>query len=175
MELIAYLQYVLALVFVLALIGLTAWLVKRFGAGGGIGGRRGSRVAVLDAAIVDKRRRLLLIRRDNVEHLVMIGGPQDVVIESGIRVEHAARQVEPEFTARSAEPVLREPAAPRPQPPRPQRQPAPEAPAAASPEVEAPAAGRPVRPAEPRPERDVRAERPIRAEREAAPEPDIRA
>ncbi|GEO83160.1 MULTISPECIES: flagellar biosynthetic protein FliO [Alphaproteobacteria] len=49
------------------------------------GGRnRQPRLQVLDAAAVDARRRLVLIRRDNVEHLVMIGGPTDIVIESGI-------------------------------------------------------------------------------------------
>jgi hypothetical protein len=29
-------------------------------------------------------RRLVLIRRDDVEHLIMTGGPVDVVIETGI-------------------------------------------------------------------------------------------
>ena len=49
------------------------------------GGRnRQPRLQVLDAAAVDARRRIVLIRRDNVEHLVMIGGPTDIVIESGI-------------------------------------------------------------------------------------------
>lgn len=49
------------------------------------GGRaRQPRLAVLDAAAVDTRRRIVLIRRDDVEHLVMIGGPTDVVIESRI-------------------------------------------------------------------------------------------
>jgi Flagellar biosynthesis protein, FliO len=51
------------------------------------GGRnRQPRLAVMDAAPVDVRRRLILVRRDNVEHLIMIGGPTDVVIESGIAV-----------------------------------------------------------------------------------------
>ncbi len=49
------------------------------------GGRnRQPRLQVLDAAAVDTRRRLVLVRRDNVEHLIMIGGPTDIVIESGI-------------------------------------------------------------------------------------------
>ncbi|MGB8576221.1 MAG: flagellar biosynthesis protein FliO, partial [Pseudolabrys sp.] len=39
------------------------------------------RVAVIDAAAVDRRRSVVLIRRDNIEHLLMIGGPTDVVIE----------------------------------------------------------------------------------------------
>lgn len=49
------------------------------------GGRnRQPRLQVLDAAAIDARRRIVLIRRDNVEHLVMIGGPTDLVIEAGI-------------------------------------------------------------------------------------------
>lgn len=49
------------------------------------GGRnRQPRLQVLDAAAVDARRRLVLVRRDDVEHLIMIGGPTDVVIESRI-------------------------------------------------------------------------------------------
>jgi hypothetical protein len=49
------------------------------------GGRnRQPRLQVLDAAAVDARRRLVLVRRDGVEHLIMIGGPTDIVIESGI-------------------------------------------------------------------------------------------
>ena len=54
------------------------------------GGRnRQPRLQVLDAAAVDARRRIVLIRRDNVEHLVMIGGPTDIVIESGIGDDRA--------------------------------------------------------------------------------------
>lgn len=50
------------------------------------GGRnRNPRLQVLDAAAVDTRRRLVLVRRDDVEHLIMIGGPTDIVVESGIK------------------------------------------------------------------------------------------
>src|SRR5581483_4496143 len=80
-------QFFLAFVIVLALSGATAWAVRRFGSGrlGGVGMRgRQPRLAVIDYASVDGRRRLILVRRDNVEHLVMIGGPTDVVVESNI-------------------------------------------------------------------------------------------
>jgi flagellar protein FliO/FliZ len=80
-------QFFLAFVIVLGLIGATAWAVRRFGAGriGGAGLRgRQPRLAVVDYASVDGRRRLILVRRDNVEHLVMIGGPTDVVVEPNI-------------------------------------------------------------------------------------------
>jgi len=45
---------------------------------------RNKRLRVVDQAPVDGRRRLVLIRRDEIEHLVMTGGPIDVVIETGI-------------------------------------------------------------------------------------------
>ncbi|MBN8951613.1 MULTISPECIES: flagellar biosynthetic protein FliO [unclassified Rhizobium] len=48
------------------------------------GKSRQQRLQVLDAAAVDARRRLVLVRRDGIEHLIMIGGPTDIVIETGI-------------------------------------------------------------------------------------------
>jgi flagellar protein FliO/FliZ len=67
---------------VLALIGVIAWLVRWLG--GGSARRRQPRLAVIDSASIDRRRTLVLIRRDNVERLVMIGGPNDVVIEQNV-------------------------------------------------------------------------------------------
>jgi flagellar protein FliO/FliZ len=80
-------RFFFAFVIVLALIGLTAFLVRRFGGerlGASSSRGRQPRLAVIDAAAVDGRRRLILIRRDNVEHLLMIGGPSDVVVEANI-------------------------------------------------------------------------------------------
>jgi hypothetical protein len=86
-------RFFIACLVVLALIGLTAWLVRRFGANrlGNTARGRQPRLAVIDAATVDGRRRLVLIRRDNIEHLLMIGGPTDVVIEPNIVRAVAAR------------------------------------------------------------------------------------
>ncbi len=70
----------------LLLIGILYLIRRRSGPSPFLRGgkNRQPRLQVLDAAAVDARRRIVLIRRDNVEHLVMIGGPTDVVIESGI-------------------------------------------------------------------------------------------
>jgi len=57
------------------------------------------RLEVVDHASVDSRRKLVLIRRDGVEHLVMTGGPVDVVIETGITPPAAPPHAETE-TAR---------------------------------------------------------------------------
>ncbi|TCS08959.1 flagellar biosynthetic protein FliO [Rhizobium sp. BK418] len=111
------------------------------------GGRnRQPRLQVLDAAAVDARRRLVLVRRDNVEHLVMIGGPTDIVIESRILPESEAETAS-EFRPQPVEdrPAVRErPAAAiqtrREPPPAPQLRPQPIAPpaaASAEPDLEA--------------------------------------
>lgn len=52
------------------------------------------RLGVVEYSNVDGKRKLLLIRRDNVEHLIMTGGPVDVVIETGIG-EAPKRAAEP--------------------------------------------------------------------------------
>ena len=77
---------IIAFVFVLLLIGAAAWLVRRFGAAQIEAAARGRqpRLAVVDSAAVDGRRKLVIIRRDNVEHLLMIGGPSDVVVETNL-------------------------------------------------------------------------------------------
>jgi hypothetical protein len=49
-----------------------------------ISGDKGQRLGVTDHFSIDKDRKIVLIRRDDVEHLVMIGGPQDLVIEPNI-------------------------------------------------------------------------------------------
>src|ERR1700726_180298 len=90
-------RFFLAFLIVLGSIGAFAWAVRRFGSGrlGGASSRgRQPRLGVIDYASVDARRRLILVRRDNVEHLLMIGGPTDVVVEANIvRAVAASRDV----------------------------------------------------------------------------------
>ncbi|MCJ9674871.1 flagellar biosynthetic protein FliO, partial [Neorhizobium sp. SHOUNA12B] len=69
------------------------------------GKNRQPRLQVLDAAAVDARRRLVLIRRDGVEHLIMIGGPTDIVIESGISTAAPAVPVIPASAANRFQPL----------------------------------------------------------------------
>jgi flagellar biogenesis protein FliO len=124
-------RFFIAFLVVLGLIGLTAWLVRRFGANrlGGAGARgRQPRLAVIDAATVDGRRRLVLIRRDNIEHLLMIGGPTDVVVEQNI-VRAAGRETTLREASR-ATPDLRPAPAETAWPLQPSHEPAPVVPAA---------------------------------------------
>jgi flagellar protein FliO/FliZ len=104
-------RFFIAFVIVLGLIGVTAWVVRRFGAdrlGSSSGRGRQPRLAVIDAAAVDGRRRLVLIRRDNVEHLLMIGGPTDVVVELNIvRAAAGTREATPARPAAAADSLPR--------------------------------------------------------------------
>src|SRR5262249_54197453 len=80
-------RFLIAFAIIFILLLLFFWALRRFGGmrvGAGTTRGRQPRLAVIDAAAVDGRRRLVLIRRDNVEHLLMIGGPSDVVIEQNI-------------------------------------------------------------------------------------------
>src|ERR1700677_4888262 len=66
------------------------------------GGRtRQPRLGLVDAFSLDGQRQLVLIRRDNIEHLVMIGGPNDVLVESQIN-----RAVVPARESNLASPLL---------------------------------------------------------------------
>lgn len=81
-----------ALTLILIVVGLAValvllfWIFRKIAGVGGIGSGRNKqpRLAVLDAAHVDGKRRLVLVRRDDVEHLVLIGGASDVLIEGNI-------------------------------------------------------------------------------------------
>lgn len=79
------------------------------------GGRnRKTRLAVMDATAVDSHRRLVLVRRDDMEHLLLIGGPTDVVVERDIRLTQQRR---PALTGDSSrEAVARPQQLPRPRP-----------------------------------------------------------
>src|SRR4051812_44312357 len=79
---------ILALVIGLCLLGLIAiYLWRAFGRGIRAAAPRGARqprLGIVDAFDLDRHRQLVLVRRDNVEHLIMIGGPNDLLIEEAI-------------------------------------------------------------------------------------------
>lgn len=88
MDYAAYSQFVLALLFVLALIGVLGAIARRLGFGGirAVGGASTRRITVVEVRPLDAKRKLILLRRDQVEHLIVIGPAGETVIESGIIV-----------------------------------------------------------------------------------------
>lgn len=96
MEPEGYLRFVLALVFVLALIGLLAVIARRLGVGfpaGAIKSAGDRRIGVVEVSPLDSRRKLVLVRRDDVEHLLVLSPTEETVIERNIRVNSDFSQI----------------------------------------------------------------------------------
>ncbi len=69
-----------------------------------------SRVEVLESTPVDDERRLVLLRCDRIEHLVMVGGPADLVVENDVKKVRGpgapADAIVPETGKLAAAPIL---------------------------------------------------------------------
>ena len=104
-------QYVSIFAVIFAVLTVLVLLVRRLSGGGlAIPGRNGARgrqprLGIVDVYELDRQRQLILLRRDNVEHLLLVGGPNDVVIERNIQRGRAL-----------AEPALRPEPMPEPEP-----------------------------------------------------------
>jgi len=81
-----YLKYALALVFVLSLIGIFAVIARRagFGLSTSVHGKRQRRLGIVESMNIDGKRKLILIKRDNTEHLILLGTEHDLLIESAV-------------------------------------------------------------------------------------------
>jgi flagellar protein FliO/FliZ len=83
MDLDQYIRFVVALLFVIALIVAVAWLMRRIGLGGvATGAVRHRRLSVVEVMALDAKRRLVLIRKDDREHLILLSNAGDQVVES---------------------------------------------------------------------------------------------
>jgi flagellar protein FliO/FliZ len=81
--------FALGIVLVLILIGL--WALKFFmQTSANLSRGRNRRLMIMESVQLDAKRKVIILRRDDVEHVIMTGGAQDVVVESGIAVEKPA-------------------------------------------------------------------------------------
>jgi flagellar protein FliO/FliZ len=83
----SYFRYLLALIFVVGLILAAGYAARRFGMGLHVAPRqRGQkRLVINEIAALDARRRLVLVQRDETEHLILLGANGETVLESGIQ------------------------------------------------------------------------------------------
>lgn len=105
--------YVLVAAGVLVLLGILLWLSRR-SSGGEIARKApppARRLAVVDQIALDEKRRLVLIQREGVQHLVILGGANELLVESGIGETRGARVGEPR-DLRAHEPVREVPELP---------------------------------------------------------------
>lgn len=84
METLDYLRFLLALAAVVGLIAGAAWAARRFGLAPKVSGMGGGRLGIVAVQSIDTRRKLVLVRRDDREHLIIVSPTAETVIESGI-------------------------------------------------------------------------------------------
>lgn len=83
----SYLRFLAALVLVIGLIGAIAWVARRLGLAGrlaAVGGRGARRLGVIEYMALDSKTRLVLVRRDDTQHLLLLSAGGPVVVERGI-------------------------------------------------------------------------------------------
>ena len=85
MDISSYLRFLLALMFVVGMIGALAYMAKRslpmFRT---INTGPTRRIGIVEVMSLDARRRLVLLRRDGVEHLVILSPTSETVVETNI-------------------------------------------------------------------------------------------
>jgi len=85
--------------------GLYLYRMQLSGESGGLFTPKVRRLAFIERAYLEGGRKLVLIRRDDVEHLILIGGPIDIVIETGIRADGSVGYAADEEEGEVADPV----------------------------------------------------------------------
>lgn len=80
-----YWQALFTLVFVIALMGVLAMLVKKAGLmGAPIQNPKGKRLSLIESLPIDARRRVVIVRQDDAEHLLLLGMESEIVIAQNI-------------------------------------------------------------------------------------------
>lgn len=93
MSFLSFAQAFAALLFVLGLIGLAGWAYRRYGGQFGAAVRptaQTRRLKVVESTNIDGRHRLVLVARDDVEHLLVVGLDTSILVENGITAKGAA-------------------------------------------------------------------------------------
>jgi Meckel syndrome type 1 protein len=99
-----YLTYIYIALAVIALLIILAMVSRAFKSR--VRGRKGKRLGVSEYREIDQTRRLMLVRRDNVEHLILVGGGQSLVIEQNIALEDENEYASPPIARPQPTPQL---------------------------------------------------------------------
>ncbi|HEY0106352.1 MAG TPA: flagellar biosynthetic protein FliO [Rhizomicrobium sp.] len=84
MDVIDFARYIGALALVLGLVGAAGLAARRFGLSALVKPAATRRLAVVETLMVGPRQRLLIVRRDGVEHLLLAGPDGTTVVEAAI-------------------------------------------------------------------------------------------
>ena len=110
------LVYIAAFAVILLLLAIFAWILRKISghnsqAEGNVRGRQ-PRLGIVDTFQLDRQRQLVIVRRDSVEHLLLLGGTNDIVVENSI-----VRSMASQTQSRETGVVARVAAPPQPAPP----------------------------------------------------------
>jgi flagellar protein FliO/FliZ len=92
----SYFKFVFAFLFVLGLIGVLTVLVRKYGFGvvsTEIRKGQDRRLGLVEILPIDAKRRAILIRRDDVEHLIVVGPDSETVVETNIPTKPSFAQM----------------------------------------------------------------------------------
>ena len=90
MDVVDLMRYVGALAVVLGLLGTAFVVARRYGLPGLVAAQGSRRLVVTETLMIDARHRAVLLRRDDTEHLIVIGPNGTTAIESSNRTVAAA-------------------------------------------------------------------------------------
>jgi flagellar protein FliO/FliZ len=87
MDTMLLLKFFSVFAFVIGLMMLFSWVLKKIGVSSSVLTRGGNkRLKLIEVMQIDHKRRLVLIRRDDKEHLLVLGPESETVVEAGIPV-----------------------------------------------------------------------------------------
>lgn len=93
MDLVDFARYFGALILVLGLLGF-AWLAaRRYGLPGIVQGQTLRRLSIVETLMIGPRHKLVLLKRDGIEHLMLIGPQGAEVIETGIAAKSVVSSI----------------------------------------------------------------------------------
>ena len=93
MDVLDFVRYIAALLLVLGLIGAAGLATRKFGVPGLTKPASSRRLQIVESLMLSPRQRLAIVRRDGVEHLVLIGQTGASVIEASITPPPAEKQL----------------------------------------------------------------------------------
>lgn len=76
------LRFIAAFALVIGMIALMSYAAKRWRGVGGMSGRKGRRLEIVEALGLDAKRRVVIVRADDTEHVLLVGGESDVKLET---------------------------------------------------------------------------------------------
>jgi len=91
-ESVSWLRVVLAIAIVSGLICLMSYGLKYATTHGLVMPRmsKSKRLKLVETLVLDGRRRLVIVQRDNTEHLLLLSLNQDIVVEAHLNANHTA-------------------------------------------------------------------------------------